>query len=535
MDLFSFLKERSEQQPEDIAFTFLPSYDQELTLTNRQLFQRVSSIATYLSSKTSKAPILLLFNPGLDFISALIGCLANGNIAVPIAIPKPQQLSSFKNILENSQAYHILSETDLIARFSKDLSEYEWVDANEVLNSNPVYEPFPPHPDDIGILQYTSGSTGTPKGVMVSHENLAHNVKAIIDHFKIDSDSTSFSWLPHYHDMGLIDGILMPILTGCHGILTSPRQAIGRPEFWLDSITKYQVTHTGGPNFFFGLCLEKITTEKTWDLSSLKDVYVSAEPVRIKTLNAFARKFESYGFSETMFTPGYGLAEATLMVSCKKAGDPIRFSDFELPSGTIESVSLGKLVPGIEAKIVSPETGIECQDQPGELWLKGVSVTKGYWNNEKESQAAFPTENSGWLKTGDLGIFKNDELYIVGRLKDLIIINGVNYHAEDLEYAVTNNIDLPGRDACLAFSIDSKNREELTILIKVPKSTTTEKLVDLKKEAQKTLYHQFGLAESNIHFHSGPSYAKTTSGKIRRAHNKVLFLKNTFDLLTFEK
>ena len=535
MDIISLLQDRAKQLPHVVQFTFLINDEQQKIATNLDLYQKVHSAASALSKQANNEPVILMYGPGLDFVIGLLACLASGNIAVPIAIPKPQQLDQTRKILSNSKAQVILSEKSLIERFESEFPGLRWT---ELETHHPHAKYFPTKKkEDVAIIQYTSGSTGVPKGVSVTYQNLSHNILAIIDHFGLTAKSISMSWLPHYHDMGLIDGILQPLITGCHGILTSPRQVIGKPEFWLDCISKYKVTHTGGPNFFFNHCVDKIKENSDWDLSSLRAVYVSAEPVRLETLEKFAEKFQPSGFIKSMFTPGYGLAECTLMVSCKRAGTPLKFADFKLPTGTVRSVALGHPIPEIELKIIEPETQQEvAREAPGEVWVKWPSCAKGYWNNPKETKNSYIQlgKTQGWVKTGDIGIVKDAQLYLVGRLKDLIIINGVNHYAEDLEYTISSRIADLARESCLAFSIEQAEKEELVILIKVLSKTAVSDLRKLKNDANSILFHEFGLAGVNIYFHTGPAYAKTTSGKIKRDFNKTLFLRGTFELLSEE-
>ena len=537
LDFFSILSQRRNETPNRTAYTFLTNSSQSIGFTYEQLFNEVAPVASHLRSLSNQEPIILLFSPGLSFIKALYGCLCSGNIAVPVAIPKPAQKEVFLKIIENSGARYILSDPLLQKKYSHIYDDIDWIDIDQVSNKDQLHLPNP-SPEDTAMLQYTSGSTGNPKGVMVSYQNLQHNLEAIRDHFGIRKESVSFSWLPHYHDMGLIDGILQPLVSGCKSLLTAPKQVIGRPEFWLDCITKYGITHTGGPNFFYEICLEKIDVDKDWDLNSIEDLYVSAEPVRIDTLRRFADRFGPFGFSMEKFTPGFGLAEATLMVTCKKANTHVVSKKFDLESYQLEAVSQGKPISGMDVVIVDPDTLQECKEgESGEIWLRGKSVTRGYWKNERQTKDTFLAQinDSGnyYLRTGDLGIIENDELYVVGRLKDTVIQNGHNFHAEDIEYAIILSHPHFRKDACVVFSVENGNKEDMVILIRLPSSKLRIDLDEMELAIRKTLFQQFGLSIASIYFLSGVgvSFAKTTSGKIRRSENKAMFISNKFNII----
>ncbi len=538
LDFSAILSQRKQASPDKEAYRFLLDQDRFEVLTYAKLYDEVKVMLPSLKSLGNRQPIVLLFNPGLDFIKALYACLCSGHIAVPVAIPRPAQELAFQKILENSGAQLVLTDTDLKSRYSFLASDVRWLAVAEIVDETEPVEWIASDPEDIAILQYTSGSTGNPKGVMVSYANLMHNLAAIRDHFEIDETGVSFSWLPHYHDMGLMDGILQPLLSGCKALLSAPKRVIGNPKFWLDCISTYGVTHTGGPNFFYEVCTEKVAIDGNWDLSSLKDLYISAEPVRLPTLQRFAEKFEPYGFSMDRFTPGFGLAEGTLMISCKKAGLPVTARRFELSSYSIDAVSLGQPIPGIEIKIVHPETQQTCsQGEAGEIWLKGPSVTKGYWKNPEQTNETYEAKigTDYYLRTGDLGIMESGGvLYVVGRIKDTVIQNGTNYQAEDIEYAISSSHEALRNDSCVAFSVESGIAEELVILIKIA-TKQKDSIGEMEYAVRKSLFEKFGLSKASINFHSGTSYAKTTSGKIRRSLNREMYLSGQFNIIFTSK
>ena len=340
--------------------------------------------------------------------------------------------------------------------------------------------------NSLAHLQYTSGSTATPKGVMVTHGNLMHNSEYIAQGFAHSPASISLTWLPHFHDMGLLDGIIQPLYNGFPAFLMSPTAFLQQPYSWLQAISRFRVTHSGGPNFAYDLCVRRISDAQlaTIDLSSWNVAYNGAEPVRAESLERFAARFASCGFRRSAFYPAYGLAEATLKVTgASRTEEPIFLitqSDALKQNRAVEVqaddpqattlVSVGRPSLGTSVRIVNPETRKECsRDEIGEIWIAGPSVANGYWNRPEETEETYHAyiADSGdgpFLRSGDLGFYKDDELYVTGRLKDLIIIRGLNHYPQDIELTVDKSNPFLRPSCGAAFSVEVEDEERLVVV-----------------------------------------------------------------------
>ena len=469
LNLLSILDQKASQSPEKLAYIFLKNREnQEQTITYQQLSQISKRIAARLQSLIPPGAIALLLYPqGLEFIAAFLGCLSAGIIAVPAYPPKRnQKISRLIAIIEDSQPQIILTTSFLLENIQPklenflDLSVTQFL-ATDNLNDDQDFEFHLPEisGDTLAFLQYTSGSTGSPKGVMISHDNIANNSVYIQKAFELTEKSVSVTWLPSFHDMGLIDGIIQPLYTGFLGIVMSPESFLKNPMLWLQAITKYRATHSGSPNLGYELCVRRITPEqqKSLDLSSWLSAYNGAEPIRRKTLDNFSDKFQSSGFKSQYFYPCYGMAEATLMISGGNIEDEpvyLNVQSESLKNNQIveaekdsenyqELVGCGHAWQDMEVKIVDPESCLECgENQVGEIWIFGSSIAQGYWHQEEQTIATFQaklantTDERNFLGTGDLGFIRADELFITGRIKDVIIIWGRNHYPQDIEYSV---------------------------------------------------------------------------------------------------
>lgn len=385
--------------------------------------------------------------------------------------------------------------------------------------------------DSTAIIQYTSGTTTKPKGVIISFENILLNLKAIQQHFHLSQQSICFSWLPHYHDMGLIDGLLTPFFNNCIGILCSPVHVVADPKRWMEIITQFKVTHTGGPNFFFDLCTNRIniSIEDKMDLRSLSHVYVSAEPVRKETLKKFTRTFSRFGFTENLFTPGYGLAEATLMVTCKNIRTNLNYYTFD---GNTQ-VALGCPIPGIDIRIVNPETSEEvAEGTTGEICLCGPTISTGYYKAPeatRQSRINLLKDNllKPYLKTGDVGALKHGELFVMGRLTDTLIINGLKYQPEDLEYVIARAHPSIASMTCAAFCVEKENTTRLIVVQEIKKSNI-ESAEEVKASIKNSIFEAFGLPVFVVILLAEGRILKTTSGKVMRNKNRIMYLQNEF-------
>ncbi|HWN44200.1 MAG TPA: fatty acyl-AMP ligase, partial [Thermoanaerobaculia bacterium] len=413
------VRERAGRLGERCAFTFLGDGDTPTErLTYAEVDRKARSIAADLQRRGAQGErVLLLFPPGLDFVTAFLGCLYAGAVAVPAYPPSPGRgTGRLRSLLEDAKPRLALTTPPLLPRVER---EVEGAVALEGLLPED-WRPPAVGPDSLAFLQYTSGSTSTPKGVRVTHGNLIANERAIQHAFGQSEESVVVGWLPLYHDMGLIGNVLQPLWCGATCVLMSPLSFLQRPRRWLEAIGRFRGTTSGGPDFAYSLCVRKIppAEREGLDLSSWRVAFNGAEPVRAATLDAFAEAFAPCGFHREAFYPCYGLAEATLFVS---GGDPE-----VAPRVSGNLVSCGRAWPGERITVVDPETGRELPaGEEGEICVSGPSVADGYWEGESFG---------GFLRTGDLGRLDEDgELFVTGRLKDLIVVRGRNIYPHDVE------------------------------------------------------------------------------------------------------
>ena len=468
---------RAEEQNHKIAFTFLShDHQQRHQLTYRRLDQKAKAIAAVLQDAgLTSERALLIYPPGLEFICAFYGCLYAGVIGVPTYPPINKQMvglverisrdvrprailttGSIAAKLEKIRTIQSIGEKSLLKVIGKGLEKFfpligslkrEEISsfATDTINDDIAHRWRQPelNSDSLAFLQYTSGSTSQPRGVMVSHGNLLHNQKLIQQYFNHPMGIAVVSWLPQYHDMGLIGNIMQPLYLGGHCILFSPFEFIKRPLNWLRTISDYGAYTSGAPNFAYDMCVRKVTVDEMQelDLSSWRVAYSGAEPIRSSTLENFANTFSNCGFQKSAFLPCYGLAEATLIVTggkqrrvpfflaCDKEmlkGNIIRNAESH-HSGSTVLVGAGTAFNKQEVKIVDPRNRVELgENEIGEIWVAGPSVTAGYWNNPDATKECFHAKlNNGnlgsFLRTGDLGFLRDGELFVTGRLKDIII------------------------------------------------------------------------------------------------------------------
>lgn len=557
--LVDLLEHRAFHQSERIAYIFLKDGEtQEAQLTYRELDQQARMIAARLQELSiSGERALLLYQPGLDYIAAFWGCLYAGVIAVPAYPPRTNQsISRLQTIVADSQAVIALTTTEIRSSVerqvtqSPELQHLDWIATNQlVVDLSETWRKPEIKENTLAFLQYTSGSTGTPKGVMVSHGNLLHNLELIRRCFGHTSESKGVIWLPPYHDMGLIGGILEPLYEALPVILMSPVSFLQKPFRWLQAISNYEATTSGGPNFAYELCIRKVTVEQRamLDLSHWNVAFNGAEPIRLKTLERFVTAFASCGFRRESFFPCYGMAETTLIVSGGSKEDAPMLESVQAKalqqhlvhsakSTSINSqtlVSCGRPLLGLQVAIAHPENLSRCSsDEVGEIWVAGSSVAQGYWKQPIQTEQSFQaylkdTGEGPFLRTGDLGFLKNDELFVTGRLKDLILIRGRNHYPQDIESTVAQSHPALRADAGAAFSIEVQNEESLVIVQEVERSYLRHLDVDTVVRAiRQAVSEQHELQVHAVILIKTGSIPKTSSGKVRRRFCRELFLTN---------
>jgi acyl-CoA synthetase (AMP-forming)/AMP-acid ligase II/alkylation response protein AidB-like acyl-CoA dehydrogenase/acyl carrier protein len=575
------LQSHARSMPHQVAYSFLREDGATEDLTYGVLAERATRLAAHLLQQAEPgARMLLLYPAGLEFISAYFGCLLAGMIAVPSTLPhKTRPSRRLQALLVDADPALVLTRADNFGPVRAGLALVDGgqrtIVATDTLagttETDPVVLPAALPvitPAMTAFLQYTSGSTSLPKGVEVTHGNLAANAAAIHTGFGFEPASVMVSWLPLFHDMGLIGSIIAPMYTGFHAVLMAPAAFLKNPAMWLDAVTRYRGTCAGSPNFGWDYCVRKMApaVRARFDLSTLTVAYNGAEPVRATTLRAFVDAFAPCGMRATAFFPCYGMAETTLFVS----GGPIdraprvRIVSKSLLEGNQvrdaapgstdarEVVSSGIVAPSNQVVIVDPEslrpTG---RGRVGEVWVAGPSVARGYWQRPVETAAAFGhhlANGAGpFLRTGDLGFMQDGELFITGRLKDLVIVNGRNVYPQDVEEVIEGAIDFIAPNMCAAFSVDIDGQERLAIVAEANRSLAraaqnhdgTGSAIDTvlvrtelaARNICTLIAQQFDVPVASLVFVRPGSFPRTTSGKVQRARCKELALAGELEVV----
>ncbi|TDX61141.1 amino acid adenylation domain-containing protein [Methylosinus sp. sav-2] len=556
-NLVDLLRIRAAEQATKPGYVFLDDGEREgARLSYADLDRRARAIATHLTALgPTGARALLLYPPGLDYIEAFFGCLYAGVIAVPAYPPSGRHLQRLQSIFRDARPAAILTTEALRQRFENEAGEQlaripcSWT-ATDVISSEQAeaWRAHAPEPDQIAFLQYTSGSTGDPRGVMVTHANLLSNQALIKESFGHDERSDLVGWLPLYHDMGLIGNILQPLYIGATAYLMSPMAFLEKPLRWLKAISTYRAHTSGGPNFAFDLCVRKIKEEekRDLDLSHWRIAFSGAEPVRASTLDRFARGFAISGFRRDSFYPCYGLAEATLVVTAPTRDRPLPIVEVDrqalearrvAPSQGAKStavVGCGHGWPGYDVQIVDPEsTSICAPGEIGEIWVAGPGVALGYWNRPDDTARVFGAtvaegDGRAYLRTGDLGFLERGEIFVAGRLKDLIIVAGRNFHPQDIECVIDEQIEGLRRGSTAAFPVTIDDREALIVVAEPDRSH----LGALENSGGEALFrnirtcvvNEIDVEPADIVLVQPGSVPKTSSGKLRRAECRQRYL-----------
>jgi acyl-CoA synthetase (AMP-forming)/AMP-acid ligase II len=580
--LVEILRWRALRQPDERTYIYLVDGETEGDhLTYAALDFQARSIGALLQSyRAAGERALLLYPAGLEFIAAFFGCLYAGVIAVPLPPPNLFQskrtLRRLRAIINDAQPSVVLATSTILANTedlftqAPELEKMRWLATDKVTEGQaqdwraPVVTA-----NTLALLQYTSGSTAEPKGVMVSHGNLLHNSGYINRAFALIPDSVTVTWLPAFHDMGLTNGIVQPVYKGRPCYLMPPASFLMRPVRWLQAISRFKATISGGPNFAYELCTRSITPEQleTLDLSSWDVAYNGAEPVRAETLNRFAATFASCGFRRSSLHPCYGLAEATLLVSGGslreemfrtiqvKAFEQNRVVEVSDKHQNVRAlVGSGRAMYDTKIVIAHPESLTTCApDQIGEIWVASPSVTQGYWNRpadtERDCQAYLKDTREGpFLRTGDLGFMKDGELFVTGRLKDLIIINGRNLYPQDIELTVERSHPALRPACCAAFSVDSTGEEQLIVAAEVepryqpavrhlpdeepraaPNARSPLDVAAVARAIRRAVAEEHDVRVRTVVLLRSGHIPKTTSGKVQRRACQASFLNGTLE------
>lgn len=557
------LLDRARTRPEQNIYRYLYRGETEVARLNYgELDRQARAIAALLQSQTRKGDrVLLLYPPGLEFIKAFFGCMYAGVIAVPVYPPKPnRKLDRLEVIIEDARATLILTTNSLLSRIERqlalepELAAIPWLTSDDVEPETAArWNRMEIAENDLAFLQYTSGSTGNPKGVMVSHKNLLHNSALVHQAYGHSLESRGVIWLPTYHDMGLIGGVLQPLYGNFSVTLMSPLDFLQKPIRWLRAISQYRATTSGGPNFAYELVCRKVKPEDLveLDLSSWEVAFTGAEPIRAETLDRFTATFAPCGFRRQAFYPCYGMAETTLIVTGGiKSANPIveKIDPVALEQQKVVTpkkgefarriVGCGQSALGLTVAIANPQSRMALREREiGEIWIAGASVTRGYWQKPAETKESFDayladTGEGPFLRTGDLGFLLDGELFVTGRIKDIIIIRGQNYYPQDIELTVEQSHPALKPNSSAAFAIEGQNSEGLVVVQEVERTY----LRKLDPKVVIATINQAIATEHNLQTYATVlvkpgSIPKTSSGKIKRYACKAEFIAGTLNVV----
>ncbi|MUG92217.1 amino acid adenylation domain-containing protein [Scytonema sp. UIC 10036] len=571
--LIELLHWRAQEQPKQKAYSFLIDGEVERNhITYGELDCQARAIGALLQScgVVSGERALLLYPAGLEYIAAFFGCLYAGVVAVPAYPPRRNQHHyRLQAIAADAQATVALTTTKILVEMerqsiqSPELNDIQWLTIDSIPSGlEESWQETAVNKDTLAFLQYTSGSTATPKGVMVSHGNILHNERIIQQAMQHTEKTIFVGWLPLFHDMGLIGNMLQPLYLGIPCILMSPVAFLQKPGRWLQAISRYKATTSGGPNFAYDLCVSKITPSEraSFDLSSWEVAFNGSEHIRAQTLDRFATTFESCGFRREAFYSCYGMAETTLIVSGGfKAAPPVILSvqqtalaqnrivpvtSKEVGAQTL--VGCGQPLQDLQIVIAHPDTALRCApDEVGEIWVAGPSVTGGYWNRTEQTEQTFRaylTESrvcesvfrgeSPFLRTGDLGFLWEGELFVTGRLKDLIVIRGRNYYPQDIEWTIEQSHPALQPGGCAAFSIEVAGVERLVVAGEVKRNYLRNLEVDeVIKAIRQAVAEEHELQVYGVLLLKTASIPKTSSGKIQRYACKAGFMNGSLNVV----
>jgi acyl-CoA synthetase (AMP-forming)/AMP-acid ligase II len=564
-NLVEVLRARADNSPEKTAYIFLKDGEiKAKEISYQELDRQARAIALKLKLKSlvtpgSRAVLIYSYNGALEFIAAFFGCLYAGVVAIPTH--PPQNHLSINNLygkLASSQAEIILTEKNFLSKLKSQLSNLDqkilWMATDEVNYSlAEEWQETEINKDNLAFLQYTSGSTGMPKGVMVTHECILHNQKLLKEAFATTENSIGVGWLPLFHDMGLIGNVIQAMYVGIPCIFMSPIAFIQKPFRWLKAICDYKATISGGPNFAYDLLCRQVTDKQkeNLDLSNWELAFSGAEPVRAETMENFARHFADCGFRYEAFYPCYGMAEATLLITGGRKNEPpvvkyVKETDLEknkvviaqkAQSGFRPLVGCGRV--GFDQKIiiVEPKSLTPCPDgKVGEIWVASPSVANGYWQQPEETAKTFKNylqnQEEAFLRTGDLGFFLDGELFITGRLKDVLMFWGFSHYPHHLEKTVEISHPALRNNGGAAFAIDVEGEERLVIAQEVERSyRNCLDLEEIVETIRWTIFQDHFVDVYAIALLKPGGLPKTSSGKVQRSLCREKFLAGELNTL----
>ena len=560
-NIVGILQQRAKSQGDNTAYIFLKDGEnKEVRLTYKELDRKAKAIAIQLQALVnpgSRALLVYSYSAGLEFITAFFGCLYAGVVAVPCHPPKNRLTTlEVQTRIDSAGAEVVLTDSSSFGSLQKQLSE--WGKASlHCLNTDKIAQhsgwTAPKiNSDTLAFLQYTSGSTGEPKGVMITHGCLMQNQEMLKQAFGHTPDLVGVGWLPLFHDMGLIGNVIQPIYMGGYCVMMSPVSFVQKPIRWLQAISKYKATTSGAPNFAYDLLCDRLTEEQLaqLDLNSWDVAFCGAEPVQIATIEKFSRKFASCGFKSTAFYPCYGMAEATLMIT---GGDKAKLPQVKyldkaalaenkvvlVDSDTEKTetfISAGYPWLDGEIAIANPDSSTECKpDSIGEIWYSGSSVGQGYWELPDKTQQTFQAKlnnsNKKYLRTGDLGFICNGELYITGRLNDVLVFWGLNHYPQHIEQTVEQCHPGLKPNCGAAFSVEIEGKPRLVVAQEIERTHRKSLVMDEVVEAIRwQVFQQHFIDIYGIILLLPGRMPKTSSGKVQRSKCKTMYLDRSLNI-----
>lgn len=571
-NIIEILQKRVISQPHKIVYTFLKDGENDLeTLTYQELDQRAKAIANHLyeiakplrniNEPLPRALLVYPYNNGLDFIVAFFGCLYAQIIAVPCHPPTNRLTTKeVQERLISAQAQIILTHSNLASKLQENLAEFKndnltWLITDKIKTKDVIeYPQLSIQKDDLAFFQYTSGSTGEPKGVMITHDAIMQNQEMLKQAFGHSSESVGVGWLPLFHDMGLIGNVIQAVYLGASCVMFSPISFVQKPIRWIEAISRYQATTSGAPNFAYELLCDQVKDEQlvNLDLSSWEVAFSGAEPVLKETIERFSQKFAVCGFNPDAFFPCYGMAEATLFITGANKNKPpvIKYVDKasleenkvlltnEAVKGSRSIISCGRPYLNSKILIVNPKSLTKCKtNEVGEIWVSSASLGQGYWQQPeltaKTFQAYVKDSNEGaFLRTGDLGFIDQQELFISGRLNDVMVFWGFNHYPQNLEQTVAECHPALQSSGGAAFSVEVGGKERLVIVQEVKRTYRNSIVVeDVVETIRLALFREHFIDVLAIALIKPFSLPKTSSGKVQRKTCKTKFLENNLEII----